>query len=187
MRIISIILFLLIGFTFGNEPCVYPIHHWMQYQTSTDTDIAAVYLRVDKYTQITPGYVEGTGEMIPMTRRGVISFMLANWLNTENPKRPKFDLNWFCILSKHYVPETSSVLNEIETTVEIAVEEPIVTEPNELVNDNALGQICYTIGGKQHLYQDCRYLKDKEWIPCVCDPNNFCLTCVARKAQEEYK
>lgn len=63
---------------------------------------------------------------------------------------------------------------------------PVITppEPNEPAVDTAFGHICYTIGGKQHLYDDCRYIIGKDWIPCVCDPNNICLTCKARRAND---
>jgi len=59
-------------------------------------------------------------------------------------------------------------------------------DPNSSeIPNSSLGQICYTVGGKHHLYQDCRYLAGKEWIPCVCDPNNICLTCAARRLDGE--
>lgn len=45
--------------------------------------------------------------------------------------------------------------------------------------------ICYTLGGKHRLYSDCRYTKDKQWSPTICDPNEICLTCVARRVREE--
>jgi len=54
-------------------------------------------------------------------------------------------------------------------------------------NDNAFGQICYTVGGKCHLYEDCRYIKDKAWTPCLCESDNICLACLARKAEEQLK
>ena len=52
-----------------------------------------------------------------------------------------------------------------------------VVEPNEV---QASVQFCFTIGGKHHLYDDCRYIRGKEYKPCICDPNNLCLTCAAR-------
>jgi hypothetical protein len=82
------------------------------------------------------------------------------------------NLRDFAVLSACYVPT-------------VVIPEPNMPEPN----DNAFGLICYTVGGKSHLYSDCRYIKDKAWSPCLCnDPNNnngICLTCLARKAREE--
>jgi len=44
--------------------------------------------------------------------------------------------------------------------------------------------ICFTVGGRGHLYEDCRYLRGKEYKPCLCDPNNICLTCISRDLLE---
>ena len=88
-----------------------------------------------------------------------------NWLNTSKPAEPHYNLNGFVYLARHWPGDPNSI-------------PPVVEEPD------TLGVICYTLGGKDHLYSDCRYLTDKEWRPCVCDPNNICLTCTARKLKE---
>ena len=42
----------------------------------------------------------------------------------------------------------------------------------------------WTIGGKIHLYRDCRYIKDKSAAAVEIDPNNVCLSCKARKVND---
>lgn len=79
------------------------------------------------------------------------------------------NLRDFAILSACYVPSV------------------VIPEPNNIEvepNDASLGAICYTVGGRHHLYDDCRYIVSKEWIPCLCESDNLCLVCLARKVSE---
>ena len=80
-----------------------------------------------------------------------------------------YDLRDFAAFARAYIPCVPQ-LPEDETQ-----------DPNLPYTEG----ICYTVGGKHHLYADCRHLKDKQWSPTICDPNNICLTCVARKARED--
>lgn len=77
----------------------------------------------------------------------------------------KTDMKDFAILSTCYVP-----------SVVVPAAEP---------NDTAFGHICYTVGGKFHLYSDCRYLVNKEWMPCLCESGNVCLSCLHGRLKDE--
>jgi hypothetical protein len=86
------------------------------------------------------------------------------WLNTSKPGEPHYSLNGFLYLSRHWPGDPNYIPPEPPSTV---------------------GVICYTVGGKHHLYQDCSYISGKEWTPCVCDPNNICLRCAARRITDD--
>ena len=52
--------------------------------------------------------------------------------------------------------------------------------------ESTLGVICYTLGGKDHLYRHCSSIVGKVVTECDCKPNNenICLKCLARKIRE---
>jgi hypothetical protein len=85
----------------------------------------------------------------------------------------RFDLTDFALYARQYTDP-----NRIPPEPPTMPVEPNVVEPNAI---EPIVQFCFTVGGKHHLYEDCRYLNGKEYIPCVCDQNNLCLTCAARK------
>lgn len=93
-----------------------------------------------------------------MTHQECLMFMAEHWLD------PIFGFRFedFAELSRHWSGHTP-------------YQEP--TEP-------AIGVVCYTIGGKHHLYIDCRYIASKETTPCLCDEVNICLVCTARRLSE---
>ena len=111
------------------------------------------------------------GELRIMNQMGAFAFFLERYLN-DSSDGPRLDLQAFATFAAYY---------------DIPVPTVPKVEPVQDPNLPYVEGICYTLGDgyKQHLYSDCRHLKDKQWSPCVCDPNEICLTCVARKASEE--
>jgi hypothetical protein len=63
----------------------------------------------------------------------------------------------------------------------VAVPPPVIVEPN--LPD--ISNLCFTIGGKHHLFIDCSYLTGKDGLDIqTCDPNNICIRCAARRLSE---
>jgi len=103
----------------------------------------------------------------------LIKVFVHQWLSNE-PGECSKNLLDFAHLSRNWRP----IIKPVATIDDVVV---IPSDPNEPADV----QICFTIGGKHHLYSDCQYLKGKEWKPCLCDPNNICLSCIAEKARKE--
>ena len=129
----------------------------------------AVFVKYTNWDIQTPERWWATYEAAEVDHRQALRVFAFRWVS-------EFNLKDFAALSK--------VWNMPQVVQPTEPNEIIIPEPNEPIIDTAFGQICYTLGGKHHLYQDCRYIAGKEWVPCVCDPNNICLTCTARKITE---
>jgi hypothetical protein len=96
-----------------------------------------------------------------------------------------FAFRWISNYNLKDVAALSKVWNMPPVAQPAEPNEPAISDPNSSeIPNSSLGHICYTVGGKHHLYQDCRYIADKAWTPCVCDPNNICLTCAVRRLEE---
>jgi hypothetical protein len=71
-----------------------------------------------------------------------------------------------------------------------AIIPPVIVEPNEppaIVEPNLpdISNLCFTVGGKHHLYIDCSYLTGRTDLTIEdCAPNNICIRCAARKVRE---
>jgi hypothetical protein len=113
------------------------------------------------------------------THQDALWWMTQGWMKLYN-------LEDFAQLARRWKPTICGPdLPENDTQPDLCPIDDTQTDPNSQGTlDSSLGQICYTVGGKQHLYQDCRYIRDKAWTPCVCDPNSICLTCTARRLAE---
>ena len=59
-----------------------------------------------------------------------------------------------------------------------------ITNMDDLALCLSISPECFTLGGKYHLFEDCRHIRGKLYKSCECEPNNVCLTCVARKLKE---
>jgi hypothetical protein len=86
----------------------------------------------------------------------------------------RLDLTDFVFLAQRWEGDPNYIPPVETPTMPQDANEP---EPNEV---QATVRFCFTIGGKHHLFEDCRYILGKEYKPCLCDPNNMCLTCAAR-------
>lgn len=91
----------------------------------------------------------------------------------------RFDLSDFAIYARQYQGDPNYIPPEPPTMPQDANE----PEPNEV---QAQAVFCFTVGGKHHLYEDCRYIVGKEYKPCLCDPNSLCLTCKSRALAEDW-
>jgi len=96
----------------------------------------------------------------------------------------RLDLTDFVFLAQRWPGDPNAVFPDVgkiepnQPTMPQDVNEP---EPNEV---QAKTVFCFTVGGRDHLYEDCRYIKDKEYKPCLCEDGNLCLTCVNRKLNQ---
>jgi len=124
-----------------------------------------VYCRVTGFEPTQPLKFDiKSGSLKVMTHKEKLAFFMKYWLNPDFAKGPQYNLLDFRHLAAYWKPLEDPNI-------------PIKTEP-----------IGWTIGGKIHLYPDCQYLKGKDdrIKPVVIeDPNNVCLTCIARKESEE--
>jgi len=112
------------------------------------------YINLQRWRWIMP-----ESEYRRMTHRECLMFMSEHWLDQTFG----FRLEDFAALSRHWSGHT-----------------PYQEEPTEPV----IGIVCFTVGGKHHLYADCRYIANKESSPCLCDDANICLVCAARRLSE---
>jgi len=114
-------------------------------------------------------------KVVKLDHEGAFRWMLKGWPNV-------YDMKAFGKLSQNWKPRQVVPPSDPNTLPKLVV----VPEPNEPVLSYIPG-ICYTVGGKHHLFYDCQYLKNKDWKPCICstDPNDICLICIARKANND--
>jgi hypothetical protein len=69
---------------------------------------------------------------------------------------------------------------EVPPQVVIEPNEPVIIEPNE----PDISNVCFSVGGKHHLFIDCSYMTGKLPLIVDCNPNDICLRCAARKLSE---
>jgi len=128
-----------------------------------------VYCRVTGFEPTQPLKFDiQSGSLKVMTNKEKLGFFMKHWLNPDFSKGPQYNLLDFRHLAAHWHPVDKYV--------------PDPNAPQELIG--------WTIGGKIHLYPDCRYLKGKDdrIKPVkIEDPNNVCLSCIAEKARKDEK
>ena len=59
----------------------------------------------------------------------------------------------------------------------------VVDQQDSEIYNQIMPPFGWTVGGKNHWYKDCSYIKDKPVRACLIE-NNLCLRCAARKVSE---